>query len=54
MSILILVLVVLIICAMACWAVTLLPLQAPFRGLIQAVIILIGVLVIVQRSGLLA
>lgn len=53
MSVLLLCLIVLIVCAMACWAVTMLPVQSPFKGLIQAVIVLIGVVVIIQRAGLL-
>ncbi len=54
MSILIFCIIVLIVVALAVYAISLLPIpQPPIKGIIQALIVLIGVLVICQRAGLL-
>lgn len=53
MSILILAIIVIIVCAMLVCAVDFIEaLPPPFKGLIKALIILIGVLVILNRAGL--
>jgi hypothetical protein len=52
MSILILALIVLIVAALLIYAVDLVPIAAPFNGLIKLLIILIAVLVILLRAGL--
>ncbi len=54
MSLLILCIVVLVVCALLCWAVQNLPLKAPFGAIIQALICVVGALVIIQRAGLLS
>ena len=51
---LIFVLVVVIVAAVVCYIVRLLPIGAPWLNIAQAVIALIALLVILQRSGLLA
>lgn len=52
MEILIFALIVLIVCALAVYAVGYLGLPNPFDRLIIALVIIIGALVIAQRAGL--
>jgi hypothetical protein len=53
MSILLFAIVVVIILALLIYAVDLIPLTQPFNGVLKALVILIGVLLICQRAGLL-
>lgn len=53
MSILIVCIVVLIIAALLCYAVDLVPQLSPMNGLIKLCIIIVAVLVIVNKTGLL-
>ena len=54
MSLLLLILVVLVVLALALYAVQIIPgLVSPFRELIMVVLVLIGILVLIQRSGVL-
>jgi hypothetical protein len=52
MSIIIFALIVLILVALLIYAVDLIPQIAPFNGLIKALIIVLAVVFIAQRSGL--
>lgn len=51
MSIIIFAIIVLILVALLCYAVTLLPLQPPFGNIIQALLIVLAVVVIASRAG---
>lgn len=53
MSILIFAVIVLIVAALIAWAVQKLPLQSPYGTIIQALILIVAALVIIQRAGLL-
>ena len=53
MAILIFAILVAITLALLCWAVAQIPLPSPFGPILQALIILVGVVIIAQRSGLL-
>lgn len=53
MSILIFVIIVLIVAALVCWAVSRLPLPAPYNPIIQALILIVAALVIANRAGVL-
>lgn len=53
MSLIVLLIVVIVVVALLCFAVDKVPQIAPYSGLIQALIIVGGVVVIVQQSGLL-
>jgi hypothetical protein len=52
MSLLIFCLIVVIVLALAVYAVRLLPLQAPFSAIIQVLLILVAIVAILSRSGL--
>jgi hypothetical protein len=52
MSLLIVIVIILVLCALACWAVSLLPLQPPFGSIVQCLIIVIAIVAIAQRAGL--
>lgn len=53
MNILILALIVLVIVVMLIWAVDQIPVPNPFNGILKALIILIGALMIARSAGLL-
>lgn len=54
MSLLIFIIVVLVVLALACYAATLLPVVgAPYRQLLQFVLVIVAILVILNRVGLL-
>ena len=54
MSILIFILIVLVVLALALYAVGLLPMiEAPFKQLIRVVLVVIAIVVICQRAGVL-
>lgn len=53
MSILIFAIIVVIVVALLVWAVDMLPMIGPpFSNIIKVLLVLLGVLVIVQRAGL--
>lgn len=52
-SLLIFLILVLILTALALYAVRLIPLPQPFSGLIQALVVLVAIVVIAQRMGVL-
>lgn len=52
MSLIILALIILIVVMLLCYAVDQLALAPPFNGLLKLLIILIGVLVIIDRAGI--
>ncbi len=51
MGILIFAILVIIVVALAVWAIGLLPLPSPFNQIIQALIVLLGAVVIAGRAG---
>lgn len=53
MSLLLFAIVVIVIVAMLVYAVDLLPMLGQFAGFIKVLVILVGVLMIVNRAGLL-
>ncbi len=53
MTLLVLVVIVLVVCALLCVAVDKIRELAPFNRWIQAIILIIGAIVILQRAGLL-
>ena len=54
MSILIFAFVVLLIAALVCWVISTAPIiDAKFKWALQAIVVLIAVLVLLQRSGVL-
>lgn len=52
MSIAYVIIIVLVLVALACWAIDLAPQLAPTAGLIKLVIVVVAILFIAQRSGL--
>ena len=51
MSVILMILVVLVIAALALWAVQTLPVPAPFGTMIQVLVIIAAIYVIAARSG---
>ena len=51
MSILIFALIIVIVVAMLVYAIDFVPLGAPFNGLAKLLIVLVGVLLILNRAG---
>lgn len=52
MSLLIFIIVVVVLLALAIYAIRLAPLQAPFSAIIQALAVVVAILVIANRAGL--
>ena len=53
MSLLILAFIVVVVVALVCWLISTAPvMDARFKWILQALAVLIGILVILQRSGL--
>lgn len=53
MSIILFIMVVVIVLALAIYAIRLIPIQAPFNVILQALACVVAILVIVNRAGLL-
>lgn len=52
MTLLVFALVVVLLVALLVWAVTLLPLPAPFMGIVQFLVVLIGIVAVLAKTGI--
>ena len=53
MSILILAILIVICVAVLAWAIEKLPIEQPFKGVLEALVLILGVILIADKAGLL-